>query len=60
MISFEINIFIVVRILVLFKKDINAVIQPIVAPISSDNMNMLQKSPIAWKKAFVSNPPVLE
>lgn len=39
---------------------INAVTQPILAPINSDNINMLQKSPRAWKKAFVSKPPVLE
>lgn len=39
---------------------INAVTQPILAPINSDNINILQKSPSALKKAFVSKPPVLE
>lgn len=43
-----------------FKKDINAVMHPIDAPIISDSIKMLQKLPNARKKAFVSKPPVLE
>lgn len=43
-----------------FKKDINAVTQPMVAPRINDNVKMLQKSPTALKKAFISKPPVLE
>lgn len=44
----------------LLKKDINAVKQPIVAPINSDSINMQKKSLNDLKNAFVSKPPVLE
>lgn len=39
------------------KKDINAVIQPMTAPIISDNMNIPKKSPRALKNAWLSKPP---
>lgn len=43
-----------------FKKDINAVMHPIDAPIIRDNINIPQKSPRALKKAVNSKPPVTE
>lgn len=44
----------------MFKKDINAVRQPMAAPIISDSRKMEKKSLIDRKNAVVSNSPLLE
>jgi hypothetical protein len=41
-------------------KDINAVMQPITAPMSRESIKIPKKSPTALKNALVSNPPDLD
>lgn len=43
-----------------FKKDINAVRQPMRAPTSSERLKIPMKSPIAARNAVISKPPSWE